>query len=173
MKYVSKIIRENKRVLQFCVTLVILLVFFTYLEHNLFRNSGIHQWLIDVLGNSSVGIFNLFGFKLSYYNSEILKGNTPILLIGSTCDGLDFMTMFISFVLAYPTKYPLRKFRFIIIGIIVIHLLNSIRVVLLIWNFEFNYSTFEFNHKYTFIVILYGIVFWMWMVWAKRNAVKN
>ena len=167
------IAKNNIKIIRFCVTVILLLVFFNYADYYVFRQSETHQILIDFLGKTSVFVYRFLGYDYRYVNSEIFEGNDPLLMIGFTCDGLSFMTMFLAFVLAYPIQKPLRKIWFILFGIVVIHLLNTIRVLLLIMNVQVSYSTFDFNHKYTFIVIVYGIVLWMWMIWAKRNAIKN
>ena len=171
MKKLTETFKENKRVLIFCGRVVFLLVLFNYLN-NYFESSGVHQWLIDVLGKSSTYILSIFGFSFYYDQSSIQLNGEEILLIGSTCDGLSFMALFLAFVVSYPARNLSKKGVFICIGILTIHLLNTIRTILLILNFQYHGTSFDFNHKYTFVVIVYGIVLWMWMVWAKRNVSK-
>lgn len=165
-----EIIRENQRVLGFLGKVVLLIVLFSFLNRVFFEPSGTHSALIDVLGISATGILQLFGYSYSYENALIYHFDEPILGIGSTCDGLSFILLFISFVLAYPAGSFGNKLWFSLVGTVTIHLLNTIRAVLLVLNFTFSASSFDFNHKYTFVVIVYGIVLWMWITWAKRNA---
>ena len=167
------LLKENKRILIFCGRVVLLLVFFSVLNSLLFESSGLHQLLIDFLGTSAIKILALFGYQYGYDDSLIYLNDEAILEIGTTCDGLSFMILFLSFVLAYPTNNIPGKIIFSVIGIITIHVLNTIRTFLLVLNFTYNTETFEFNHKYTFVLVVYGIILWMWVIWAKKNASKT
>ncbi len=171
-KNLRLLVEENKRVLIFCGRVVLLLVLFSALNGLLFESSGLHQLLIDFLGRSTVGILSFFGYQYNYADSTVFLGNEPMLGIGTSCNGLSFMILFLSFVLAYPTNNFPGKLIFILIGIVTIHVLNTIRTLLLILNFTYNPQSFDFNHKYTFVIVVYGIILWMWMKWAKKNASK-
>ncbi len=170
---VKQILKENKKILIFCGRVVLLLVLFSFLNRQFFEPSGLHQVLIDFLGSTTTGILSWFGYQYDYGESLIFLNDEPILEIGSSCDGLSFMILFLSFVIAYPSRDIPSKLIFILIGVLTIHVLNTIRTLLLILNFTYNAESFDFNHKYTFVIIVYGIVLWMWMIWARKNAAKT
>lgn len=93
----------------------------------------------------------------------------PLLIIGPICNGVDFFGLFTCFVLAFPARWK-HKAWFLPLGIFTIHLLNVIRIVLLSFNCWYSRQTFDFNHKYTFIVVVYGVMLVLWMMWAKRYS---
>ncbi len=94
------------------------------------------------------------------------------LWIGDPCNGLTLFALFSIFVIAYPG--PLRKKAwFIPLGLISIHLLNVLRVVALSIIVTFDYAYLDFNHTYTFSVIVYGYVFFLWYIWAGKLADRN
>lgn len=91
------------------------------------------------------------------------------LWIGDPCNGLTLFALFTGFVIAYPG--PLRKkLWFIPIGIIAIHIINVFRIVglsIIIYYFP-DPAVLDFNHTYTFTMLVYGFVFFLWYVWATR-----
>jgi exosortase family protein XrtF len=94
--------------------------------------------------------------------------------IGSNCNAITLFALFAVFVMAYPG--PLKnKLWFVPAGIIVIHAINVFRVVALaIINIKAP-QYLDFNHTYTFTFLVYGFIFFLWMLWANRfsNAGKK
>ncbi|WP_442196393.1 hypothetical protein [Sporocytophaga myxococcoides] len=76
--------------------------------------------------------------------------------------------MFTCFVIAFPASWK-SKLWFLPMGILAIHVLNMVRVILLILNFYFFNSSFDFNHKYTFNFVVYGFMLLVWLYWAKKQ----
>ena len=105
---------------------------------------------------------------------------TPGLFIGDSCNGISLFALFSIFILAFPGKI-ISKIIFIPAGILHIHFLNVGRVVILAIIETHSYEWTEFNHTYTFTLIIYGSIFGMWLLWInkfsllieKRNAPKN
>lgn len=94
------------------------------------------------------------------------------LWIGDPCNGLTLFALFSIFVIAYPG--PIRKKAwFIPLGMIGIHLINALRVVALSIIVTYDYAYLDFNHTYTFSIIVYGFVFFLWYVWAGKLAAKK
>ncbi|MBK9536974.1 MAG: hypothetical protein IPO10_17715 [Flavobacteriales bacterium] len=53
---------------------------------------------------------------------------------------------------------------------VIIHLINVLRIIALSIIVTINYELLNFNHDYTFYVVVYGCVFILWYVWVKRFA---
>jgi hypothetical protein len=49
-----------------------------------------------------------------------------------------------------------------------IHLINVLRIAALCIIVTIDYELLNFNHDYTFYVIVYGWVFLLWWIWVKR-----
>jgi exosortase/archaeosortase family protein len=79
---------------------------------------------------------------------------------------------FALFVIAFPGSVK-KKLWFIPLGIVIIHFANVLRVIGLA---AINYVApqyLEFNHTYTFTILVYGIIFLLWMWWVKAALKEN
>jgi len=91
------------------------------------------------------------------------------LWIGDPCNGLTLFALFTGFIIAYPGPLK-KKLWFIPVGIIAIHFINIIRIValsLIVYYFP-DPEVLDFNHTYTFTLLVYGFVFSLWYVWAGK-----
>jgi exosortase family protein XrtF len=117
------------------------------------------------LNATSDAVFSLSPF--SEQNTYLFKDKVPVVLIEHGCNGLILMVLFAGFVLAFPGPWK-AKFWFIPMGILGIYLINSLRVIGLAVNHMVAKSSFDFNHKYTFTILVYGAIFGFWMIWVNR-----
>jgi exosortase family protein XrtF len=91
------------------------------------------------------------------------------LWIGDNCNGITLFSLFAVFIIAY--KGPVKqKIIYIILGIISIQLLNVIRVIGLAILDTHSRAWTEFNHTYTFNILIYGYIFFLWMLWVNKFA---
>lgn len=131
-------------------------------------------WVIKSLERSSYWVLETVGFTtLAESNIENIRtigiDGTHGLWIGDPCNGLTLFALFTGFVLAYPGPAK-KKLWFIPIGIVAIHIVNIIRIVglsLVIYFFP-EPEVLDFNHTYTFTILVYGFVFFLWYVWAAK-----
>jgi exosortase family protein XrtF len=138
----------------------------------------VNHYLTYNTASISAFILNLFGestFTLSPFseqNTYLFKDNVPLVLIEHGCNGLILMVLFAAFVVAFPGPWN-KKSWFIPLGIVSIYLINSLRVIGLAVNHIFSKSSFDFNHKYTFTIMVYGAIFYFWMIWVNRFSGIN
>ena len=92
---------------------------------------------------------------------------TPGLLMGDSCNGISLFALFGIFIIAFPGKI-ISKIIFIPAGILIIHFLNVLRVVVLSIIETHSYEWTEFNHTYTFTLIIYACIFLMWILWVNK-----
>jgi exosortase/archaeosortase family protein len=57
---------------------------------------------------------------------------------------------------------------FIPLGILAIHIANLIRVISLVILNYYRPSALSFNHDYTWTVLVYGFIFWLWYLWTEK-----
>lgn len=100
-----------------------------------------------------------------------IKGVAGV-FIGDSCNGISLFALFSIFIIAFPGKYSLKIF-FIPIGILLIHSLNILRIVALTIIQSYSYKWTEFNHTYTFTIIIYSCIFALWMIWINRFSGIN
>ncbi|WP_375577820.1 exosortase family protein XrtF [Marivirga tractuosa] len=94
----------------------------------------------------------------------IFKDSQAILSVYEGCNGLNVMVIFVSFLIAYG-KIGTRMLWFIPLGIVVIHLFNILRILLL-FHVTISMPDFlYFSHKYLFTAFIYIAVFGMWALW--------
>ena len=92
------------------------------------------------------------------------------------CNAISVMILFAAFIFAFSTQWK-KTGLYIILGIILIHILNIIRIALLSYAL-YNYPEYEeILHGTIFPLFIYGVVFLLWILWvtkfsgyAKRNS---
>ncbi|MBS1581554.1 MAG: archaeosortase/exosortase family protein [Bacteroidetes bacterium] len=141
----------------------------------------LHPWgaldraVIDQLIRWSGAILRALGYTLipEPANAEQLRTigveGGHLLWIGDPCNGVGLFAVFLVFLIAYAGPWR-HKLWFGALGLLSIHLVNALRVAALCIIVRIDYEWLNFNHDYTFYVIVYGWVFLLWYVWVKRFA---
>lgn len=100
--------------------------------------------------------------KLYYKNkyiSRIIEG----------CNGLSVMILFVAFVIAFSGKFK-NTIVFILLGLVVIHVLNVLRIALLSVAL-YSFPEYEhFLHGVLFPLVIYGVVFLLWVIWVNNYS---
>ncbi len=87
--------------------------------------------------------------------------------IGGPCNGITLMFLFAIFVIAYPGGIK-NKLWFVPLGILIVHTINIIRILALVFIAKYDYRYLDFNHTYTFTFLAYSVVFGLWMLWVNK-----
>ena len=166
-------IKRYIKPLRFLIIGLVLYVGWVFLHEGLLKPERIiDPWLTNIVSEHSVGILNLMGyeieqFKMPEYGNRIISGTgTGLLRIAHLCNGLELYVIFAIFLLAFPGSWK-NKVWFIPVGFVIIYLVNLIRVISLILIQMYHPDYLQFNHKYTFVIIVYGVIFGLWVVWVK------
>ncbi|MBK6946142.1 MAG: archaeosortase/exosortase family protein [Flavobacteriales bacterium] len=131
--------------------------------------------LIDSLIQLSGSGLVLLGYELipEPINAENIRTigvqGGHLLWIGDACNGAGLFAVFLIFLVAYPGPWK-HKLWYGTVGLMIIHLINVLRIIALSIIVTINYELLNFNHDYTFYVVVYGCVFILWYVWVKRFA---
>jgi exosortase family protein XrtF len=141
-----------------------------YLVYNLWLHPAqtIDLYVIDITVAASKWLLEAFGY-LVFTGSDRLIGvdGTGGLWIGDNCNGIALFALFTGFILAYPGNWK-KKLFYIPLGILLIQLLNIARVVSLAILDTHSRAWTEFNHTYTFTIVIYGCIFLLWMLWTNK-----
>ncbi|MBL7965253.1 MAG: archaeosortase/exosortase family protein [Flavobacteriales bacterium] len=136
-------------------------------------HGGLDRAVIDSLVVLSGGLLQLVGFELipEPANAEQIRTvgvqGGSLLWIGDNCNGLSLFVVYLIFIFAYPG--PVRhKLWFAVLGLLSIHFINVLRIAVLVVLARHNYAWVDFNHDYTFYVVVYGWVFLLWYIWVTR-----
>ncbi|PCI99637.1 MAG: hypothetical protein COB15_04015 [Flavobacteriales bacterium] len=132
------------------------------------------NWIVDSIVYFSSKILTSFNYMIYVDNQTIgIYDAASNVFVGTGCNGLEMMVLFVGFVLIFDGSWK-HKIWFIPAGIIILHILNIARVLSLIFIGKyFTLELLEFNHKYTFTIILYVITFFGWMIWVKYFSQTN
>lgn len=129
-----------------------------WVDEAVIRNSlDVSQWMLEV-----------FGYEVARSGNRLMhiKG-TPGLFIGDSCNGISLFALFSIFIIAFPGKWICKIF-FIPIGILLIHFMNILRIVALALIETVSYEWTEFNHTYTFTLLMYLFIFGLWLFWINK-----
>ena len=148
-----------------------------YLAWYLLYEILIHPWgfidrmVIDSLMVISGGLLQGLGYELIpepafELNRYIGVQGGSQLWIGDPCNGVSLFAVFIIFLLAYPGPWK-HKLWFGAVGLLSIHLINAVRIASLCIITTIDYELLNFNHDFTFYVIVYSWVFGLWLAWIK------
>jgi exosortase/archaeosortase family protein len=100
--------------------------------------------------------------------SVLYVNNTKAISIADSCNGLELYVLYIAFLICLPTSLK-RQLAFAVVGVLVIFILNAFRCFGLAWLFLNNYTWANFAHHYIFKMIIYGLMFYTWIVYSKNK----
>lgn len=178
----KKIYQENKAFFTF------LILFFTVygllsLLYKVYLNSytGVKiDFFTQLVSDQATWIIRILDYPASVFPSDREAGtrifieNKAIGRVIEGCNAIAVMNLFTAFVIAFKGKLK-TTFLFISFGLISIHILNIIRVALIIIAFYLYPEYQKVLHDIFFPLIIYGFVFLLWILWIKKysNHAKN
>ena len=166
-----RVAKRDPVVLFFLVAALLYLGWYLLYELVLHPLGTLDRAVIDNLMLLSGGTLEALGYALlpePQFDSNRYIGiqGGSHLWIGDPCNGLGLFAVFSLFVLAYPGPWR-HKAWFVPMGLLTIHFINALRIVALCIVVTIDYELLNFNHDYTFYVVIYGWVFLLWWVWVR------
>lgn len=122
------------------------------------------QMMLSVFDDNSYTMPNLkeASVKLFYHDKWVAR-------IIEGCNAVSVIILFISFVIAFTGRFK-QTLTFIIIGTIIIHFFNVLRIALLCMAI-FHFPEYEhILHGVIFPLFIYGIVFLLWVIWVNKYS---
>jgi exosortase/archaeosortase family protein len=111
----------------------------------------------------------ILGYNTHYEGHYVYMDNDPVVWVSDTCNGLELFVLYIGFLISFPGKW-LYKSIFIPLGVVILFLLNVGRNMALLLNYRFFEKSFDFNHKYTYVFVIYIVVFAIWRFWVNNYS---
>lgn len=99
----------------------------------------------------------------------------PIVRVVEGCNAVSIMILFTAFIVAFSGKF-LRTFGYIVFGIVAIHILNVVRIAVLVVGMVSYPEYGDFLHGVLFPLVIYGFIFLLWVLWINKfqhHAKKN
>ena len=130
-------------------------------------------WLSANIAVASGRLLQMLGFAATGATEAVssmpcvFMDGRPAVLVGNPCNGLAIYTIFAGFLVAFPGHWR-AKLWFIPGGIVLLYFINIGRVAALALNHHYAHRSVEFNHHYTFTVLVYACICALWMLWVRR-----
>jgi len=170
-----KLLRENSALLRFL--LICLLGYsswFIFYTLWLGPQQTVDFWLCNIEAKEITFLLKTIGFNMEHLIEEDYKhafyvdGKRTIGL-ASSCNGLVLFPLFSLFILATPGHWK-TKLYYILIGCIAIYHVNILRIISLVFVKMYSPASLSFNHKYTFTIVVYSFIFFLWHLWIKKYS---
>ena len=152
---------------------VLYIIWFLSYDYLIAPEGTIDRWLNKVVGVQSSLVLNMIGYESDTtpgINQTVVRINsTGMVGVGNPCNGLELFVLFTGFILCFPGNSR-SKLWFIPLGIVIIHIVNVFRSTALALIQFHDPASLDFNHHYTFTVIVYAIIFVLWMYWVNKYS---
>ena len=169
---VSDFIKNKKIVFFLTLSTSFYACWFTLYTFFIEEKTLLDEKIISNLIFLSSNLLKSIGFNVFYSTKDLdfqmvgVDGSHPV-WIGAPCNGLTLIILFSIFILAFPGSFK-NKIWFIPSGIVFLHLINVLRITALAIINYYTPQYLDFNHNYTFTLIVYSCVFFLWIIWVKK-----
>jgi exosortase family protein XrtF len=132
----------------------------------------VHPWVTALLVDQGAWLLEAVGYQttvsLEHDLTYLSINGQRSVHVADACNGLTTLLLFTGFIVL--TKGSLiGKAVFSIIGTVVLHLANVVRVAALAHGYIYYRVNFDFNHKYLYAMLVYALIFLLWMCWVLIN----
>lgn len=157
---------HDRRVLRFLVVMAVCYaVWFVVYDLWLLPDGRLDAWLSTRVAALTGGLLNGFGLDAQVAGREVWLDGRGIQLIAE-CNGLSVLSLFVGFVLAFPGRWSQRAW-FVPLGLVVIQAVNVVRCAVLLLLLGRSQAAFDMGHGSGGLLIFYGVVFVLWVVWSR------
>ena len=169
-------ILQNQELIKFLASAFLLLL--TWVLISAFYPSIIsdmHYFIIKPQADISANVLRLFGYEIDQdymvngCDARLVFAGYGAICVGSGCSGLELFLLFFGFILLMRGRLK-DKLWFVPLGFLSILILNIIRIIALSIIYYHKPESLDFNHKYTFVIIVYGAIFGLWVLWVTKFA---
>lgn len=137
--------------------------------------ADMHYGIIKPQADISAFFLRLLGYEIDQdymvngCDARLVFAGYGAICVGSGCSGLELFLLFFGFILLMRGRLK-DKLWFVPLGFLGILVLNIIRIIGLSLIYYHKPEYLDFNHKYTFVIIVYGAIFGLWVLWVNKFA---
>ncbi len=128
--------------------------------------------LTQLVASGTVGLLRIFTESAHRVGPHVFLNGVQSVNIAPQCNGLELIVLYLGFLICYPGSFK-KGLLFAVAGTVVITFLNMVRCALLAWLYISHVNVAEFAHHFAFKLIIYGVVFFGWMLYAKDKKVAS
>ena len=164
----------------FCLITVLIHVSWRFWAHNL-HYFPVYKWMmiatgffIDQLYNQSTwAIQNILGMKIFLYAKHTFYcDNGQGLMINEGCSGIKQIMQFGILMLIFPGPWK-HKAWFIPLGMIIVHLTNILRIIILTVVIKNWPANIQDVHDSWMRIMFYVVIFALWLLWVEKIAARK
>lgn len=132
--------------------------------------------MTTLVAEQASGLVNLFGEEsriekntkeASWY---FFVNGKRLARVVEGCNAVSVMALFAAFIVAFSTTFK-RTSLYIVMGIILLHILNVVRIALLGLGLFYYKEHGPLLHDIIFPLFIYGVVFVLWIAWVLKLSV--
>ena len=176
MKSITSFISQNISALRFLgLAFILLLAWVLFSSFLPSVVQDMHYFIIKPQADICAFFMRIFGYEIDQdymvngCEARLVFPGHGAICVGSGCSGLELFLLFLGFILLMRGRF-LNKLWFIPLGFLGILVLNIIRIIALSIIYYHAPEYLDFNHKYTFVIIVYGAIFGLWVLWVNKFA---
>ena len=170
------VVSENKGLIKF-LAFAFLLLFGWVFFASIFPSAvaDLHYFVIRPQADICAYFLRSIGYELvqdymvADCEATLAFPDHGFICIGKGCSGLELFLLFFGFIFLMKGRI-IDKLWFVPLGTLAILVLNIIRIIALSVIYYHRPEYLEFNHKYTFVIIVYGAIFGLWVLWINKFA---
>lgn len=121
--------------------------------------------LTSLISVHSGYLLQLIHTDISCVDQVLHIGETSVLKVIPGCNAINFVGVFLCFVLAFPRPI-MHKILFVPVGFAVIYALNIIRIASLTLIQYYFPTVFPFAHSWGFVALIYGLTLGLCFLWV-------
>lgn len=155
--------------------MILTIIYQNYLNKFDAKNAEVDSFT-QIVADQSLTVLSWFDSK-SYSMPHLKEPSVKIIYKGQYisriiegCNAISVIILFISFVIAFTGKFK-KTILFIILGSILIHLLNIVRIALLCVGLYHFPKLEHLLHGVIFPLVIYGVVFLLWVIWVNNYSI--
>ncbi len=169
---------NTKPIIRLFIYIIAMFILWQILYVNFLTPGGKFDfWLTKTVTKHSIFTLNIFSsnydiFVNHYGKCSILHNNIKIISVNHACNGQVLYPVFAAFIIATNGQL-INKFSYILLGSFLIYGINVLRVISLVYIRLYYPAYLNFNHKYTFTLIVYSFIFYLWYYWVNSFSKKQ
>jgi len=167
----NAIIIKNKPVIKFLAIFLSSYILLSLLYYQFLNSTISPDFFTNLVSEQTINLLNLIGYETnSITNStndfiNLYVRGKNIAGISEGCNAISIMILFLAFIFSFTKKLK-STLLFALLGLITIHIMNIIRIVILVVCLYHYPQYSEPLHSYIFPAMIYGVVFILWMFWV-------
>lgn len=167
----NPLITKNKPVIKFLAIFLFSYVLLSLFYYFFLKTTNSPDLLTESVSEQTINLLNFIGYETySITNSandfiNLYVRGKNIAGISEGCNAISIMILFLSFIFSFTKKLkPTLLFAFL--GLVIIHIMNIVRIIILVVCLYHYPEYSEPLHNYVFPAMIYGVVFMLWMFWV-------